>query len=84
MAEDAPPVNPLHRLAPLAARGKGGGVRGDYSTKEEEISGEDGGGGDMDWNLGDDSGASGASTTGDNKSLMEDLDRTLGAVDDSG
>ena len=79
-AVHGPPVTPLHLWALLAAhrtkggrteRGKGGL---DYATEKKEDSREDGWGGDADGTLGENSSASGASSTEDDKSSMEVAD----------
>ena len=86
MAEHSPLANPSHFRAPLAAHRTDGGSAyrgvGDYATKEEYDSGEDGWGDKSDGNLGNGSGASGMSSAGDDESLIEGLDRTSGAAED--
>ena len=87
-AQTTPPANPLHHRAPLAAHGTGGGRRGegeDYFTEEDiKEGGGENRGGDTDGTLGDGNGTSSASSTGDDKSLMEGTDGTLGEAEDSG
>ena len=77
----------------MAHRTEGGSAEreeeeGRYTTEVGEDNGEDGGedewGEDTKGSLGNGSGASGASTSGDNKSLGGGVDRTVGAAEDGG